>query len=211
MASPGTIAKYPETTVGDVLLDAVTSESHSFDVDVTEHPVETGSAISDHARPRPNRLTLDAVISNTPLTAAAQSNSDSTQGDDSVGRAQAAMRRFEEMRDTSELLMVVTPARIYANMVIESMTVPRDPSTGDALRFSLSFKQVRVVANKAVVVEPQVTRAKKKQNLGNQNPPKTSDTTKDKVTTDTRRRSTLKAFSDDGLSGVSDRVSQLFQ
>jgi hypothetical protein len=47
-------------------VDAVTREAHQMPNDVTDHPVETGSNISDHIRPQPNTLTLDCVISNAP-------------------------------------------------------------------------------------------------------------------------------------------------
>lgn len=47
-------------------VDATTREVHGFSNDVTDHPVETGAAITDHVRPKPITLSIDGVISNAP-------------------------------------------------------------------------------------------------------------------------------------------------
>src|SRR4051794_30438938 len=47
--------------------DAVTSEKHDEPVEVTEHAVESGAAVSDHARPGPDTVTLECVVTNTPI------------------------------------------------------------------------------------------------------------------------------------------------
>lgn len=48
--------------------DAVTSQSHDSQVQIAEHPVETGSNIADHARTEPERVTLEAYVTNNPLS-----------------------------------------------------------------------------------------------------------------------------------------------
>jgi hypothetical protein len=39
--------------IGVIIPDVVVSEKHSDTLEITEHPVETGAAISDHAYKRP--------------------------------------------------------------------------------------------------------------------------------------------------------------
>lgn len=51
---------------GFVKFDAVTAESWNSVMQITQHPVEEGSDIVDHARPEPERLTLEAYVSNKP-------------------------------------------------------------------------------------------------------------------------------------------------
>ncbi len=46
--------------------DATTSEDPSDVVTITDHPVEVGVNIVDHARPEPERITLEGVITDTP-------------------------------------------------------------------------------------------------------------------------------------------------
>lgn len=48
--------------------DVITEREHSGDTSVTEHPVEDGPDITDHVRPAPYEITLEAFISNTPIT-----------------------------------------------------------------------------------------------------------------------------------------------
>jgi hypothetical protein len=50
-----------------IIFDAVLRETHEGDVDVTEHPVETGADVADHSRPRLAHLTLEAMVTNTPI------------------------------------------------------------------------------------------------------------------------------------------------
>jgi hypothetical protein len=47
--------------------DVVTSQSHEANVAITEHPVEVGLNVVDYARPEPERLSIEAFISNHPL------------------------------------------------------------------------------------------------------------------------------------------------
>lgn len=50
-----------------VQLDAYTSESHEDTVTITDHPVETGVVITDHARDEPRRVSLEGIVSNVPM------------------------------------------------------------------------------------------------------------------------------------------------
>lgn len=60
--------QYPTTGVGDsVYLDASVHEQHVTTAEVTTHAVETGSAIADFIRPLPRKLTIEGMITNTPI------------------------------------------------------------------------------------------------------------------------------------------------
>lgn len=50
-----------------ITLDVAAKVQHTSTNQVTDHPVEIGSNVSDHIRPDPNVLTIEGVISNTPL------------------------------------------------------------------------------------------------------------------------------------------------
>jgi len=49
---------------------AVVEEHHSDDVEITEHPIENGASIADHAYKMPAEVTIRAAWSNSPPTAA---------------------------------------------------------------------------------------------------------------------------------------------
>ncbi len=53
--------------VGAVLLDASINEQHVASAQITSHQVETGADVSDHIRPMPRRLTVEMMITDTPI------------------------------------------------------------------------------------------------------------------------------------------------
>lgn len=55
------------TVVGGLLFDAATSESLSLDTDITDHPVENGSTMSDHIKNRPEVLQVSGLIGDASL------------------------------------------------------------------------------------------------------------------------------------------------
>lgn len=50
-----------------ISFDATPSETHIISATITEHPVETGVALTDHVRQNPFKITVEVVISNTPI------------------------------------------------------------------------------------------------------------------------------------------------
>lgn len=58
-----------EVRIGELEIDAVLSETRQIGADVTSHPVEDGADISDHARPRLKAVSLECIVSNTPIKA----------------------------------------------------------------------------------------------------------------------------------------------
>lgn len=50
-----------------VRLDVITSESHEDTVTISDHPVEEGVVITDHARDEPSSLSVEGSVSNVPM------------------------------------------------------------------------------------------------------------------------------------------------
>ena len=57
------------TMIGDIAIDCTVTERHTSTATVTEHPVESGSNITDHIRPEPVQLSVNGIITNTPIGA----------------------------------------------------------------------------------------------------------------------------------------------
>jgi hypothetical protein len=53
--------------VTDVEFDAVVHHAETSTATVTEHPIEKGSNVNDHVRQQPDRVSAEAVVSDTPL------------------------------------------------------------------------------------------------------------------------------------------------
>jgi len=63
----GVTFKSKNAHIGGVWIDCTVSERHRFTAEVTTHPVESGSEVTDHVVAQPDEITLDCVISNKPV------------------------------------------------------------------------------------------------------------------------------------------------
>lgn len=149
----------PRRTRIDALeVDCVVTATHVGEVEVTDHPVEEGADVSDHVRPLPERLTIDGIISNTPLNKTVKRTLNvqgvvlETEGESALagepGYAESAYETLRSIKDAGKLISVATPLRVYDDMVLQSLTVPKNNTTGEALRFTAQLKRVRIVASK---------------------------------------------------------------
>ena len=138
------------------LIDAAPLEQHGFNSTVTSHPVEKGADITDHVVVQPETVTLECIVSDTPIGDAADAR------DGGVPSAEV-FARLIAIRDAREPVEVETSLTTFSNMILESLSIPtRD---GDALNFRASFKQlVLIEADRTKRVE--VPRAAKKQHRG---------------------------------------------
>lgn len=142
----------------DVLtVDACLTENHQLQETVTDHPVERGVRITDHVRPEPRRLTLECVVTNTPVRG-------NTPGLDYAG---GFWKRLVDLYESPRIIEVQTLRDYYPSMVVEAVTAPVDAKTAQALVFTVQLKQVRVVENKLTrVVMAKDTRAHRTRKAG---------------------------------------------
>lgn len=150
-------------TIGGFDVDAALTEEHVFDADVTDYPVEKGGNVSDNIRSRPIKVTIEGVVSDTPLTEMAFIRA---AAGGSGPPSQDALAVLEKIRDDREPVTIVTSLRLYENMALESLNIPRSKDTGDALRFRATFKQIRFVTNARTTVRVATPKSRKKTNRG---------------------------------------------
>ena len=121
---------------GAVELDASIEENHVSANTITQFPVETGVDISDHVRKQPDRVTIRGVVTDHPTTFGGAGRS---------GRSLDSYYDVLTMIDEAQVISIVTSLRQYANMVIESMEVPRNAALGSSVQMSLSFRELKTV------------------------------------------------------------------
>lgn len=134
-------------TWGKVTFDAVFHLDHYAEAALTEHPVQSGAPISDHAYVRPKTLTIEVGMT------------DAVKGG-SAGRSASAFKMFMELLSLREPLRVVTRLKTYDNMVITSVSAPDDKSTMNALKAVITFKEV-IMADVLTVSVQQKTSSSK--------------------------------------------------
>lgn len=136
----------PETgAISQVIqLDATLDATLSHTMTVTDFPVEDGSSISDHAQKQPDRVTIRSVVSATPLRVISFD----------PGRPRAGFEVLDELQINKELVRIVTDLKTYDNMMMTSLDAPRRKDTKNALMFTASFREVRIVSSQVVTLPP---------------------------------------------------------
>lgn len=127
--------KYNKTqvdgSVGTIQLDAVLAEEHSYSSRITSYPVEDGTIISDHIVNDPDIVTVSGIVSDTPLSILFFSN-----------RSITAFNRLIQIHKNREVVRLVTGIKVYEDMALVSLDVPRDLKSGQSLRFNLKFQKI---------------------------------------------------------------------
>jgi hypothetical protein len=159
-------------SIGTIELDATYRENHEWDSTVTSNPVEGGSPITDHIILSPDTLSLNGIVSDASmsmadtgglLAQAVSSRLPLPAGDivpavlgqlgaleSPASRVQAAFDMLHDLRDARQTVIAFTRYRIYRDMVIRKVTIPRDRSAGDAIEFTLDLVNIRLVQTQLV-------------------------------------------------------------
>src|SRR5678810_739366 len=87
------------------LIDATISEEHRYESETTDYPVERGANITDHNRPLPIEVTLEGIVSNTPIGDVALIRSIDDTGD---LPADSALSFLKDIRDRREPISIDT-------------------------------------------------------------------------------------------------------
>ena len=150
----------------EIIFDATPREVHTGTLTLTDHPVEEGAVVTDHAQSNPDEIEINGLISNRPIVVEASVNAKpSVKGGDPKARAEDAYRELRRYKESVTLLFVTTELRDYENMVITSIVAPRDKETKEILDVTLRLRQFRKATVESVEapepVEP-VHKAKRK-------------------------------------------------
>ena len=115
---------YPDSKarLGELVVDAFVKESHTFSAEITEHPVENGSVMADHVINKPFSLSIDGIISNTPMTLVGLTAFDSAvrffEGE-SNNTVTKAFEVIENLFAQRTPISIATSLKIYPDMVLE--------------------------------------------------------------------------------------------
>lgn len=126
-------------------LDVVMSETPEYTSTPTKTQVEDGSDITDHVALEPEKLSFEAVVSNTPL------GWDMLVSEDRfTDRAQAAHEYILDLFNGRKPFDFVGALGVYKNMIITKYSPSRDAKTGNTLQFSMTIEKIRIVSTAIV-------------------------------------------------------------
>lgn len=115
--------------IGSINVDVVINESTNDTLTVTKQPVQQGASISDHAYKEPTVFTATISFRDN------SSNKPLSQIYDDLLALQASRVPFT----------IVTPKRVYANMLMTSLGQTTDKSTENSLAIILSAQETLIV------------------------------------------------------------------
>lgn len=145
-----TLLRLQSRKIGVIIPDVVVSEKHSDTLEITEHPVETGAAISDHAYKRPSEVVMEVGFAGggALLDFASSLTSSSLLG----MSPRETYQKLLDLQSSRTPFDVVTGKRIYKNMLIRALEVTTDKATENVLSAVLTMREVIVTSTQTVQV-----------------------------------------------------------
>ncbi len=139
----GSLLFAKKRTIMGLFADVTIEELHSDELNITEHPVETGSPISDHAYMTPPEVTIKLGWSES----AGKLNN--LLGNSFIAGSPSLIAVYEALQALQRnavRLVIMTGKRLYTNMLIKSLKVTTDLDTENALLVTMTLKKVIITS-----------------------------------------------------------------
>jgi len=147
--TPISIFASKQRQLGSIKIDVIISETTNDTLTITKQPVQQGASITDHAYKEPTAFACEA------------------RWKDNIGVSLSKVyQNLLDLQNSRTPFTIVTPKRIYNNMLINVLTQTTDKSTENCLAIQLTATEVIIVP----VTTTQVPRSQQK------NPGKTGAT-----------------------------------
>lgn len=130
--APPFVEKPAQTYVFDAILRA----DHNQTLRITEHPVQTGASITDHAYRMPPRIMLEIGMSD------AMESYDPDAWTSDTSKSVSAYQTVLDLQKNRTLMMLKTRLDTYENCVIETIEAPDTYKTLNGLRMTVTFRQI---------------------------------------------------------------------
>lgn len=152
----------PKRSIGSFSAYVVLEEQHRDELEITEHPVEQGASIADHAFKRPAEVTIHCGWSNSPVDQSFFSSlkalvntpnlvQSMLQGN-SESQVKEIYSKLLELQQSRQLVDIYTGKRAYKNMLLRSISTATDRQTENSLMVTVVARQVIIVQTQVVTV-----------------------------------------------------------
>lgn len=130
-------------SIGGFVADITIEEQHSDELIITDHPVEQGATITDHAYKKPAGLIIRPAWSNS-----------SIQSEGNPNYIQDVYNNLLELQASREPFDVITGKRFYSDMLMAGLNLATDEKTENALFIVVSIREIIIVQTQTVTVAP---------------------------------------------------------
>lgn len=147
----------PQRQFGPFSAQITIEELHTDELAITEHPVEQGAAITDHAYKRPAELLVRMAWSNSGLqglVSTLEGIASLITGDNSgdFNYMQTVYNQLLLLQESRIPLDITTGKRKYSNMLIKSLSAPTNDRTEHSLFITAICKQIIIVQTVATTL-----------------------------------------------------------
>lgn len=132
-------------SLAGIIPNVVLEESHTDELTITNHPVERGAAITDHAFKNPAQVTVHYGFSQSGI------NLLSLSGGGDPKSIYALLLRIQAARVPFDL---VTGKRSYQNMLIAALSTTTDNESENALIVTATMREILIVDTSVVTLAP---------------------------------------------------------
>lgn len=142
----------PNTTGSDVgsayqvQFDVVSEEDHADELEITDHPVEQGAAVTDNAYKKPSMVVVHCGFT---MSGNTGPNASESRTSGAMQRLYALMLKIQVERTP---VTVYTGKRTYQNMLLKSIATRSDESSEYSLPLTLVWREIIIVQTAAVNV-----------------------------------------------------------
>ena len=136
--------------IGLIIPDVVVSEKHQDSLEITEHPVEIGAPVADHAYKRPSEVTMEIGFSG---GGSLLDFADTSSIGISLGTSPKEI--YQQILDLQESRIpfdVTTGKRQYSNMLIRAIDVTTDRTSENVLMCVLTLREVIISQTQSITV-----------------------------------------------------------
>lgn len=145
------------TKIADIVIDATLSETIQYDSTITEHPIETKTAVSDHIFKQPLKLKIEGYLTDSPMKVMGlfetplQKNSCSNMSNSIkkmlpfLSSDKPSMQGYIALKalyNDRNLISVVTKLDAFHNMAITNLSFTSNDQTRGKLEFAAELVQV---------------------------------------------------------------------
>jgi len=133
----------PQRQIGGIVANVTVEEDATDELTITEHPVEQGASITDHAYKNPARLRIRAGWSNSSIQAGADPN-----------YATDIYNQLLALQVSAQVFTITTGKRFYSNMLMRMIRQDTTQETEAALDVIMEFQQIIIAATAPTNVPP---------------------------------------------------------
>lgn len=136
--------------IGLIVPSVVVSEKHSDTLEITEHPVEIGAAVADHAYKRPSEVVMEVGFAG---GGSLLDFVDTSSIGLSLGLSpQETYQELLDLQNSRIPFDVVTGKRLYSNMLIRALEVTTEKATENVLSAVLTLREVLITQTQQITV-----------------------------------------------------------